>query len=195
MMCISMNDPGLVVFPTHRLFRGMAPIHSEQLLAGLSDAFSTRIAAGRGSRLAPEVWQQIQRDGSQGTLGFFCPQDQRWVIAGISDAGKAILARVAAEHSDAWRSLGVAILHRLVLEEVLNIRELPRPEYVHQVSELVRFLDEGDPNNGQFALAALVMPASVDHVRAISDQGERMPHKSTYFYPKLLSGLVINPLE
>ena len=48
---------------------------------------------------------------------------------------------------------------------------------------------------GRFELAALVMPASVDHVRTISEQGERMPAKSTYFYPKLLSGLVVHLLE
>jgi uncharacterized protein (DUF1015 family) len=44
-------------------------------------------------------------------------------------------------------------------------------------------------------LAALAMPATVDHVRAISEHGERMPAKSTYFYPKLLSGLVFHALE
>ena len=50
-------------------------------------------------------------------------------------------------------------------------------------------------SGGRFELAALVMPATVEHIRAISSHGERMPAKSTYFYPKLLSGLVINPLE
>ena len=49
--------------------------------------------------------------------------------------------------------------------------------------------------SGEFPLSALVMPATVDHIRSISEHGERMPAKSTYFYPKLLSGLVINPLE
>jgi uncharacterized protein (DUF1015 family) len=48
---------------------------------------------------------------------------------------------------------------------------------------------------GAFQLAALVMPATVEHVRKISEHHERMPAKSTYFYPKLLSGLVFNPLE
>jgi uncharacterized protein (DUF1015 family) len=48
---------------------------------------------------------------------------------------------------------------------------------------------------GKFNLACLVMPATVDHVRVISEHGERMPAKSTYFYPKLLSGVVVHPLE
>ena len=49
--------------------------------------------------------------------------------------------------------------------------------------------------SGEYPIAALVMPATVEHIRQISMAGERMPAKSTYFYPKLLSGLVINPLE
>jgi uncharacterized protein (DUF1015 family) len=66
---------------------------------------------------------------------------------------------------------------------------------VHLVRELVESLNEdGADQTGQsFSLATLVMPSTLDHIRAISEHGERMPAKSTYFYPKLLSGLVINP--
>ena len=61
---------------------------------------------------------------------------------------------------------------------------------MHLVDEVVEQLASGN-----YPLAALVMPATVDHIRQVSMAGERMPAKSTYFYPKLLSGLVINPLE
>jgi len=81
-------------------------------------------------------------------------------------------------------------LHRLVVADLLGCKDLPKPRYVHLVSEVVEGLQ-----TGEFPLAALVMPATVDHVRQISLRGERMPAKSTYFYPKLLSGLVVNPLE
>jgi len=77
-----------------------------------------------------------------------------------------------------------------VIDTLLAARDLPKPRYVHLVEEVV----EG-AESGEFPLAALVMPATVDHIRTISQHGERMPAKSTYFYPKLLSGLVINPLE
>ena len=63
-------------------------------------------------------------------------------------------------------------------------------KYVHLVEEVVAGI-----GTGEFPLAALVMPATVEDIRTISSSGERMPAKSTYFYPKLLSGLVINPLE
>ena len=65
-----------------------------------------------------------------------------------------------------------------------------QPKYVHLVEEVVEGIE-----SGEYPIAALVMPATVEHVRQVSMAAERMPAKSTYFYPKLLSGLVINPLE
>ena len=72
---------------------------------------------------------------------------------------------------------------------LLGVEELPKPKYVHEVVEVAQSLATDD-----YPLAALVMPATVEHIRTLSLQGERMPSKSTYFYPKLLGGLVINPL-
>jgi uncharacterized protein (DUF1015 family) len=191
MMFIGMDDPGLLVLPTHRLFRGLPKLNSDQLIAKLGDAFTTRIV-GEGSDLAASVWDEIETAGDQGTLGLFTPTDERWVLAKITDAGRAQMAKVAADHSADWQGLGVAILHRLVVDTLLGAKDLPKPRYVHLVEEVVEGLNQ--PSE-EFELAALVMPATVDHIRAISEHGERMPAKSTYFYPKLLSGMVFNPLE
>ena len=119
------------------------------------------------------------------------------MLAKINENGRKRLAEVAGEQSEDWRSLGVSILHRLIMETLLGETNLPKPNYVHLVSEVVEGLTNGDVehNGTPFELAALVMAATLDHIRAISEHGERMPAKSTYFYPKLLSGLVINPHE
>ena len=100
------------------------------------------------------------------------------------------MEQVAPEHSPAWRALGVSILHRLVVGDLLGAEKIPTPGYVHLVREVVDGLA-----GGKYPFAALVMPASVDDIRTVSETGERMPAKSTYFYPKLASGLVFNPLE
>ena len=115
------------------------------------------------------------------------------------------MAQIAADQSAPWQALGVSILHRLILQTLLGADGLPEPRYVHRVDELVAALGSDTANGdtadgeaaepGEFALAALVMPATLDDVQTISQSGERMPAKSTYFYPKLLSGLVINPLQ
>lgn len=189
MMCISMQDPGLVVLPTHRLFRGLPSMTSSELATRLGDCFACR-TVGTGRQLAQRVWDEIEMDGDQGLLGLFTAKDQTWMLARLTDAGKAKMAQVAAEHSTDWQGLGVAVLHRLLIDTLLAAKDLPKPEYVHLVEEVEQGLS-GD----EFPLAALVMPATVEHIRLISEHGERMPAKSTYFYPKLLSGLVINPLD
>ena len=196
-MCVSMNDPGMIVLPTHRLFRGLPALTSDELVARLGSAFETRIA-GEGPDLAETIWDEIESADDQGGLGFYCTQDQRWVVARITAAGRAQMDNVASEQSSDWRGLGVSILHRLVVETLLAVKDAPKPKYVHLIDEVVEGLTNGDPDSdpsgADFPLAALVMPATLEHIRQISRHGERMPAKSTYFYPKLLSGLVINPL-
>ena len=189
MMCVGMSDPGLLVLPTHRLFRGPTGLTAEKLAPALGDAFDVR-AAGTGRDRAPQVWEEIEAADDQGTLGLFTQADERWTLATITSAGKQQLTHLAEEHSADWCGLGVSILHRLIVENLLDGASWPKPRYVHLVDEVVEGL-----GTGEFPLAALVMPATVDHIRAISQHHERMPAKSTYFYPKLLSGLVINPLE
>jgi uncharacterized protein (DUF1015 family) len=105
------------------------------------------------------------------------------------------MAAVANDHSDAWQSLGVAMLHRLIIDELLGMKDHPKPTYVHLIDEVVQGLNGQLEGQLHYPLAALVMPASVDDVRQVSLHNERMPAKSTYFFPKLLSGLVVNPLD
>jgi hypothetical protein len=215
MTLVSMSDPGMIVLPTHRLFRGLPPMTAGQLRERLGDAFRCE-AAGEGAERARGLWEDMEIEAEQGTLSLYTAADDAWTIARLTDVGRAQLAQLAPEHSPDWRSLGVSILHRLVIDTRLtgdirhssfDIRHspLPAPKYVRDIDEFVRSLQAGDAagrdatgqagTGGRFELATLVMPATVEHIRAISSHGERMPAKSTYFYPKLLSGLVINPLE
>jgi uncharacterized protein (DUF1015 family) len=189
MMFVAMEDPGLIILPTHRLFRDAPAMTADQLAARLRDCFAVRPAGTRADD-APAVWEDIETARDQGTLGLYTSADHRWSIAELTDAGRARLASVAEDHQPEWRELGVSVLHRLVLETILGLGSLPHTQYVHQVEEVVEGL-----RSGEFPLAALVNPATVAHVRTISMQGDRLPAKSTYFYPKLLSGLVVNPLE
>jgi uncharacterized protein (DUF1015 family) len=189
MMFVGMEDPGLIVMPTHRLFRGLPSLTSDELSQRLAPHFSTR-PAGQGPEQAHAVWEDIETCGRQGSVGLFTQKDQKWVIAELTQSGREKMADVAKEHTPEWRELGVALLHRLLIEDLLGGKDLPKPRYVHLVQEVVEGL-----KSGEFPVAALVMPATVQHIRSISLTGERMPAKSTYFYPKLLSGLAINPLE
>jgi hypothetical protein len=169
-------------------------VDSQTLMEKLAGNFETRLA-GEGTDLAESLWQQIEVEDEQGLMAFHAGADQRWVLARITDAGRRHMREISSDHGEEWCGLGVAILHRLVIEHLLGAKDLPKPKYVHLVQELVDSLNRGDDDGQDFPLATLVMPATLHHIRAISERGERMPAKSTYFYPKLLSGLVFNPLE
>jgi uncharacterized protein (DUF1015 family) len=204
MMCVSMSDEGMLVLPTHRLFRGLPAMTAEQLAATLGDNFTTE-PAGEDPERALSLWEEIEAESEQSTFGFYTAEDNRWTLARITESGRQRMAEVASDHCKDWQGLGVGLLHRLVMDTLLNAPNLSAPKYVRALAEVPTGLKEGDTagrdltgqegSGGRFELAALVMPATVEHIRAISNAGERMPAKSTYFYPKLLSGLVINPLE
>jgi uncharacterized protein (DUF1015 family) len=205
MMLVSMSDPGMLVLATHRLFRGVPTMTAGQLRERLGHSFATE-PVGNGPDRARTLWEDIEMEGDQATLGLYTAADDQWTLVRLTDAGRKRMAEVASDHSADWQGLGVSILHRLVIETLLAPRSsLPAPKYVRDIEEVVRGLKQGDAagrdatgqagTGGRFELAALVMPATIEHIRVISSHGERMPAKSTFFYPKLLSGLVINPLE
>ena len=121
MMCVGMEDPGLIVLPTHRLFRGLpADDRRRTGREAWADCFTTR-PAGEGPDLAPSVWEDIETGGDQGTLGLL---HRRTTAAGRSPGSPTPaaqrMAEVAAEHSPSWQALGVSILHRLVVENLLG---------------------------------------------------------------------------
>ena len=203
-MCVSMNDPGMLVLPTHRLFRGLQPVTAQQLSEKIGDCLQLE-SFGQGQGTASRVWQAMDDHQQQGILGLYTRADDTWTLATITDEGRRRMNQLAPDQCDCWRQLGVSILHRLLMDNLLDGGNLPRPMYVHAVDEVIHGLREGDTigrdatgqdaGGGHFEIACLVIPASLEDVREISHQRQRMPAKSTYFYPKLLSGLVMNPLH
>jgi uncharacterized protein (DUF1015 family) len=189
MMLVSMSDPGLIILPTHRLISGLPPITSGQLREILSNHFRLEMI-GSGEQGCGQAWSRIEADGDQGLLGFGTVADGAWQV-GRYTGGAEVMERLASDHSPAWRGLSVSLLHVLVMKKLLGeqFAELPELGYVHLLKEVNEAL-----TSRKCQLAVLVPPATMAHVEQIAGNLEKMPPKSTYFYPKLLSGLVLNPL-
>ena len=188
MMLVGMSDPGLLILPTHRLVSGLAAnLTAPQLEAALADHFDIVERTGTSAQAA---WEHIQMDGAQTALGFGTVADGQWLVAKLRD--DAIMAELAPDHSDDWRGLGVSVLHKLVLDRLLRekVGGTPVCRYVHLLSDATDATAKGECQ-----LACLVPPATMGHVERIAGLGEKMPPKSTYFYPKLLTGLVFNSLK
>lgn len=183
---VPMGDPGLLILPTHRLLSGWPDLTAEQLRAILAPHFEVE-TFGKGPDEARQVWEVVSGDGDQGVFGFGT-SDGYWTHARLTDSSP--MQDLAADHSEAWRELGVSILHKLVIEHLLTPalqNAKPSIKYVHRLDEATDTLAAGGCQ-----LACLVPPATMTHVEDIAGQRETMPPKSTYFYPKLLTGMVIN---
>jgi uncharacterized protein (DUF1015 family) len=188
MMFVGMSDPGLVILPTHRLVSGLAPLTKVDLVKHLSRNFSLE-PVGQGASAARDTWELIAADGGQDVLGLGTTRDGWWTLARLTDGSP--MKKLASDQSDDWRGLGVSLLHKLVLEHLLKEHHagVPKCRYVHLVDEVI-----AAQAAGEVPLACLVPPAQIEHVESIAARLEKMPPKSTYFYPKLQTGLVFNPV-
>lgn len=188
MMLVGMSDPGLLILPTHRLVSGLAnDVTAPQLEDILKDHFDILERTGTNAQAA---WEHVQMDGSQSAFAFGTVADGQWTVAKFRTP--EVMATLAPEQSEDWRALGVSILHKLVLDRLIRekVGGTPVCKYVHLLSEVTE-----DTSKKACQLACLVPPATMGHVERIAGNGEKMPPKSTYFYPKLLTGLVFNSLK
>jgi uncharacterized protein (DUF1015 family) len=189
-----MSDPGLVVLPTHRLIQGGPRWTTEQLHNKLGPYFDCELVA-KGPQSAGAVWAELVRLDEQLIMAIYSAESKEWTRISAKEAAVDRMKELAPEHSSNWRELGVAVLHRLVFEDVLGLVDLPKPTYVHEVQEVIDGLEGRFVGSSDYSLAAMVMPATLEQIQSLSLAQERMPAKSTYFYPKLASGMVINTLE
>ncbi len=190
MMFVGMGDAGLAILPTHRVISGLPDLTIDDLKSALGDHFEIQ-DVGEGPEAAVKAWDAIDADGGQDVFGFGTTVDQKWILARLTNGG--MMDELASDHSEDWRQLGVAILHRMVVDHLLK-QKFSDVEigcrYVHLMSEVNEAQQEK-----RCQLAALVPPAGIDHVEQIASRFEKMPPKSTFFYPKLLSGLVFHSVE
>jgi hypothetical protein len=162
---------------------------ADRLQSVLGEHFQLE-TVGQGEKAAGDAWELIQADGTQDLLGFCTVADGIWQTARLKSA--PWMTALAPDHSPAWRRLAVSVLHVMVLGKLLprNADDEPQCRYVHLLREVTDAVAAKECR-----LAVLVPPATMTHVEQIAGNLEKMPPKSTYFYPKLLSGLVFNPLK
>ncbi len=190
MMCVPMSDPGLVILPTHRLIKRSAGSLAEKLPAAADKYFRLKEAdRGELERLASGdaagpavIGLAVRRTGGLYTLTLASMEPMKDALPGMSDA---------------YRELDVAALHSLLLERCLGMtREaIGRGEQITYVKDAAEALDRTVGPAADHEATFILRPTRIDQVRAVAAAGEKMPHKSTYFYPKLLSGLVMRRLN
>lgn len=194
MLC-SVADPGLVIYPTHRLVVGLRDLRTAVLVDELAKFFTVETLEEDVRRPAGRAWAVSRlAEHSRKTTTFLMvsAEDRKARILILRD--DADLAGVPLPASST-RELDVTVLHSLVLQHVLGIS--PRSQ---ELGENVRYeVDAGEAVtrtlSGESQLGFLVNPTPMWQVQMVAEGGETMPQKSTFFYPKIATGLVLRKLE
>jgi uncharacterized protein (DUF1015 family) len=188
---VNMDEPGLVVLPTHRLLREL-PTGAQPLIERLRSCFRVEDVPRSAGR--SEFFARLRCTPGERRIGMVLRGEDRFFVLATRDGEND--ERLAG--SRALRRLDVTLLHGLVLEGTASILALDA-HHEAEAGRLVYSKDEDEAvacvESGEFAASFLLNATAVEEVRAVSEAGETMPEKSTYFYPKIATGLVFNSLE
>ncbi len=174
---VNIDDPGLVVLPTHRLVKNLEEFSLESFLKKTNEYFD--IKKTDRENIVKEI-----NAGGLGTFGFYSSITAYILKLKSYEVMKEFLP----DRSDQYRGLDVAVLHTLLIEKVLGIAPEKIEDHVRYErgeEETIRRID-----SGEYQLALLMNPTKPEQVKEVAQNRERMPQKSTDFFPKLVSGLV-----
>lgn len=191
MALTDIDDPGLVVLPTHRLLFGL----KQEALKKLTSQQLARyfnVYEPEGVEASHEVLLERLAEMGASQSSFVLSTAQKTWLLSLNGAGKTRMEESG--HSSAWNGLDVAIAHTLILEDTLGLNEedIAAGTHIQYTRDAQKALDAVQTGEAQ---ASLILNAT--RVRQICDVAmadDRMPQKSTYFYPKLVTGFVMNPL-
>jgi len=186
LMClVALEDPGLTVFPTHRLVNKLDDEQRTTLAQTLERDFE--ISEVPLDQVAP-----VPGDGPL-ELGYVKHGDERAYRLTLKD--QKIADDALSGHSEAYRHLDTGILETLLLKGALGLGDEDISHfnglfYARSTEEALNVV-----RSGEYDAAFLMRPTPIEQVRDVAAEGENMPPKSTYFFPKLLTGLLFNPLS
>lgn len=184
-----MGHPGLVVFPTHRIVRDLEFFDKDAVLAKCGEYFDIEKFT-----TADGMEQTLADKDAQGkkAFGFYTGKGE-WYLITLKDI--SVMDALLPEMSTYSRQLDVTVLHTLILEKIFgidkeNMAQQINLTYTKFFEEALSVVDEG-----RAQCSFVLNPTKVTEIRDVASAGEKMPQKSTYFYPKMITGMVMNKLD
>ncbi len=192
---IAMQDPGLIVLPTHRVAANLTGFTMDAFLQAAGNKLKRVSDAISGGEI-DSLEKRLPEYGAH-AMGIYDPKTDRVVVVRPVDEdplGKLSADPVLTGKSGPWRQLDVAILQHLIFDRVVapafakgQAMQWAFPHVAHEVREMCQ--------SGQFQAGFVLQPTPLEAVRQLCNANELMPQKSTFFYPKLATGMVINSLR
>lgn len=193
MTLVSAEDPGLVILPIHRIIRHLPSGSLDGYLAQLTGQFTIeKVPVPRDPEAAASTLLRHLRQANEGAhcFGVYGGEERAYLLT-LTDEGAL---EAEGDKPPAYRRLDVTIAHRVLIAGPWSRCGLGEPpddalSYHHDAAEAVRMVQKDE-----WGAAILLNPTKITEVQAVAEAGLRMPPKSTFFYPKLLTGLVIHPI-
>ncbi|AQT69904.1 hypothetical protein STSP2_03104 [Anaerohalosphaera lusitana] len=200
MTFVNMHNEGLVIQPTHRLVMNMPEFDVEKLVEQLKDDFAVvqfNFNSDEAKQLArKKMFEQMNKafENEKAALGIYAASGSFYVVT-LKDFASM---NDFADMSDAAKKLDVNVLHNLILDRAMGIDDAALAKqsnlkYIKDIGDAIeRSIDAVD--SGQSQVVFFMNPTRIEQVNAVAMAGEKMPQKSTFFHPKVFTGLVINKL-
>ncbi|MFA6988812.1 MAG: DUF1015 domain-containing protein [Candidatus Gastranaerophilaceae bacterium] len=191
----NMDDENLIVYPTHRIIT--RTVDSAKLLNDLIELFDVEeFHCDKTDKQAirEAFVNKIEEESLKNITFGICVNPKSFYIVKIKDRNAVNSLLGSKEVPDVLKKLDLSVLHKIIITDYLQIKEEDQMKqngikYIKKEEEAFNSLD-----NGEASIIFVMATPSIEIIKEISEEGYRMPQKSTYFYPKLISGLVINPL-
>jgi uncharacterized protein (DUF1015 family) len=189
MFCVSVENTGLTVLPTHRMVKAPGEFDAQEFAAALEERFEVEAVDVPGATHLQELYAPHQERGD--CIGCFVREQKLMLLRPRGD----VLEDLKPHWPEALRRLPVAQLHGAILEPLMDIPPAAgssheRQSFTQDVENLFWAVE-----STRFDAGFLLPPTQPQMVIDVAEQGERMPPKSTYFYPKIPSGLLFYPYE
>lgn len=187
---VGMQDPGLLILPTHRIIGGIDSWDMETFWRAIAKDVEVAETPLRPDQVDSLV--DVLAKHAQHNFGLYDGKTQKTYTLKVKDPD--ILAKLEPNQSQAWRQLDVAILQRYFLDEIIQPKfgggkEITKG-YTANPKEIVPMTD-----GKKYQMALILRPTPLAALEQLGNHGEVMPQKSTYFFPKLATGMVMNPLR
>jgi len=192
---------GLLVLATHRLVKNIEGFDAGKLVEDLKEDFEVTEYkfsddAGKAEARAKSLGQmKAEQDNGKNAFAVYTGDGAFWTVA-LKDV-KSIDAMVP-DMSDAWKSLDVAVLHKVILEKQFGIDEkrLADQTNLEYMKDTPNAIDDSiaEADGGKKQAVFFMNPPIIKQIEKVADEGEKMPQKSTYFFPKIYTGLTIDKL-
>lgn len=185
MLLVNMDENQFSLFPTHRMIKNVENFNIEKFLEQINVNF--RIDKHHGVNSIKPTLNEYYNQGRK-VVAWYVGNDE-WYLLKLRSTSEA-MDEVMPDSSEALKNLDISILHQLVLDQVMHCNNEDCVNYTRSFSEAVASVDDG-----KYQCCFILNPTRIHDIKAIVDADEKMPQKSTYFYPKPTTGLVINVYE